>query len=62
MSTVVDAPVVQLDVLVQDAQSLVDHQGCQRASQLRVHSTHFGDNGGMREVLRIEPTNRSVML
>jgi hypothetical protein len=62
MSTVADTPVIQLDILVQDAQSLVDHQRCQRASQFRIYSTHFGDNGGMREVLRVEPADRSVML
>ena len=44
MSTVVDTPVVQLDILVQDAQSLVDHQGRQCASQLWEDSTHFGDD------------------
>lgn len=38
-SAAIEAPVVELDVLVQDPQALVDHQGCQRSSELGKDST-----------------------
>jgi hypothetical protein len=53
VSAVVDTPIVQLDVLVQDAQSLVDHQRRQRASQLWEHPTQLGDNSRVRVVPRV---------
>jgi hypothetical protein len=62
LSTVVDTPVVQLDILVQNPQPLVDHQRRQRALQLRKHPTQLGDDGGMRVVSRIQQTYRLVVL
>lgn len=47
LSAVVDTPVVQLDILVEDAEPLVDHERRQGASQFRENAAQLGDDGRM---------------
>jgi len=55
------APVIDFDILIQNAQALVDHERRQHATKLREAAPHLYHDSGVGVVPCIEKTYRSVV-
>ena len=55
------APVIDFDILIQNAQALVDHERRQYATELREAAPHLYHDSGVGVVPCIEKTYRSVV-